>query len=1246
MNFTPKISGMFRIRPFPGCSPPVYPLRTLMCALFYNLLPGLIIMAFVSVSSAQISEGGIPVGYNKSISDIPLVDLSDHPVLYNEIDKEGDPFGPMKAGFGIPVTITPGEYGQFRELESGKRLWQLKIHASGALGLGLVFEDFYLDAGDRMFVYNTDGSFHAGAFTSINNNPDNVFSTHIVPGDTLVIELETVAEPGETAADQGGRALTSSRLQIGEVIFIDNGGELSLFTGVKDLGESGDCQVGINCPEGNSWQDEKRGVARILLREGSTWYWCTGSLVNNTAQDGTPYMLTSDHCGESSSPDDYNVWQFYFNFERPGCEETGTPQNNMIRGSTLKSKAPLAGGSDFKLLLLRSNIPESYHPFFNGWNLAENGSPSGVSIHHPVGDAMKISTYTSGLSTSNWPGSVNAMDNGFWRVTWASTLSGHGVTEGGSSGGPLFDYSGLIVGTLTGGASSCNRPQNPDFYGKMNMHWDANSEYDSLQLAPWLDPLGAELLSLEGYDPHGDRYLPPAGLVVNHGNEDQVRLQWRRPGALTGPEGWVAYNTDFSHLTWQQPQRATLFRAADFEFSYPVTISRMAHYFIEHADHAWPDNRFHFVIYGDDGERVLYESELLEAGKDKLVYHYPQEPLHLEEDFYVAVVPYDTDGFPASAAQILEDGEVCHSFVGEAGEWSPYADEDGDYFELYTMVYILAGQQDVEKEKMLAGEGPGGIRRISPFDKQEIDDSQFSVVSDYAKTQNKDFILTGYRVFRNNKVIATIEDPGIREFTDVEPGPGRYSYYVTALYDDTTESRRSNEVFVNLETAPKYRDVRFRVVDQDGAPLGNASVVLTSYVGEDAPLFFEDWEDYPDFTTNIGPWRATDPLDEHTFVAEGFNFPGAGQPFGFMTFNPDETDPSIDFPAVSGDRYVVSSTSLHAPRRDEDKWLISPPIYMDESATLSFFARSATSSYGPERIRVWASGEGDNREDFRRKLSAGSHIDVPDNWTKYTFGLEDFVGETMHFAIQNVSYDSFMLMVDALGVEKTGSKSVDEKFLVTDQDGLAEVSLPKGLYQYRVILDGYSGHRAIVSVEEADLEIEVQLSDTAYELTLVAEPENGGRVIDRTDAAPYVEDTEVILEAVPFHGYAFVEWRKDDEEEAVGTELRFSFTMGPADVSLVALFEEDDTSLDETNGLASLEVFPNPTRGWLNIEVPGNIELQKIRLFNIHGQLVDEYAGIDMRDPKLNLSFHPDGIYFLQLVTRDEVAARRIMLTR
>ena len=48
------------------------------------------------------------------------------------------------------------------------------------------------------------------------------------------------------------------------------------------------------------------------------------------------------------------------------------------------------------------------------------------------------------------------------------TSNGHGVTEGGSSGSPIFNQSKRIVGQLSGGSSTCNSPNYSDLYGKMS----------------------------------------------------------------------------------------------------------------------------------------------------------------------------------------------------------------------------------------------------------------------------------------------------------------------------------------------------------------------------------------------------------------------------------------------------------------------------------------------------------------------------------------------------------------------------------------------------------------------------------------------------------------------------------------------------------------------------------------------------------------------------------------------------------
>jgi hypothetical protein len=190
-------------------------------------------------------------------------------------------------------------------------------------------------------------------------------------------------------------------------------------------------------------------------------------------------------------------WVFYFKYQGPGCEN---PDDDLLFNSftTVGAKKIAASGgsgyeSDFKLLLLNESVPLSYEPYYNGWSAIDEPATSGVSIHHPQGDIKKISTYTQALSSTNW-GSV---PNTHWEVTWAQTQSNWGVTEGGSSGCPIFNSEGLIVGQLTGGDAGCNNVTGPDYYGKFSHSWDKTGNADSTKLKHWLDPenTGIEILN-------------------------------------------------------------------------------------------------------------------------------------------------------------------------------------------------------------------------------------------------------------------------------------------------------------------------------------------------------------------------------------------------------------------------------------------------------------------------------------------------------------------------------------------------------------------------------------------------------------------------------------------------------------------------------------------------------------------------------------------------------------------------------
>jgi hypothetical protein len=149
-------------------------------------------------------------------------------------------------------------------------------------------------------------------------------------------------------------------------------------------------------------------------------------------------------------------------------------------------------GSDFLLLEMEDSPPASYNVFYAGWDSRANTPADVVCIHHPAGDVKKISTATN-ISSGTWgaPGY-------HWRVTWMATETNHGVTEGGSSGSPIFNDNKHIVGQLTGGGSFCTSPNSPDFFGKMDKNWDDNPNSATQKLKEWLDPNDTGELFMDG----------------------------------------------------------------------------------------------------------------------------------------------------------------------------------------------------------------------------------------------------------------------------------------------------------------------------------------------------------------------------------------------------------------------------------------------------------------------------------------------------------------------------------------------------------------------------------------------------------------------------------------------------------------------------------------------------------------------------------------------------------------------------
>ena len=419
-------------------------------------------------------------------------------VSADELDHRLDNAGHMpRFARSIPSDISMTKSGTWTTLPDGDRVWRVRVSSPGALALIPCYDEFYIPAGAMLHVYTPDREEVLGAYTSDNNPADGRYNTGLIHGDACIIEYyepAAVAGQGRIHLNELGHAyrMVPARGQSKDA---------------RDFGSSESCEVNVACPEGNDWRDQKNAVVRILVKTGSSYGWCSGSLVNNANQDCTPYILSADHCyqdditGALPSAGDLNQWAFYFQYQSPTCADPaseGTLGSNSVVGCTFVSASLDTGGntgSDFVLIRMNHTPPISYLPYYAGWSNINVASENGVGIHHPNADIKKISTYVTPLQSVSW-GAV--VQNTHWQILWSPTISGHGVTEPGSSGSPIFDHAHHIVGTLTGGGSDCTSPSNNDFYGKFAFHWTGNGTTANKRLQNWLDPANTGIQTLDG----------------------------------------------------------------------------------------------------------------------------------------------------------------------------------------------------------------------------------------------------------------------------------------------------------------------------------------------------------------------------------------------------------------------------------------------------------------------------------------------------------------------------------------------------------------------------------------------------------------------------------------------------------------------------------------------------------------------------------------------------------------------------
>ncbi|MBN1786844.1 MAG: trypsin-like peptidase domain-containing protein [Sedimentisphaerales bacterium] len=464
----------------------------------HTFLLCLIVTASAQVCNGRTGKNNLPASFSHRVKSIEAVDV----IVTEDIDltavrledkkrkREG---GPERFAMRQNVQVNTETDGTWEQIDSRTKLWRFHIVAPQAKTLSLGFTSYQMPAGGKLFIYSADGEKILGPYTKKHNARHRQLWTPIISSDDILVELTI-----------GIDEIDNLELTLGAVNY---GYEITPVT-TSGIGDSAYCEIDVVCPEGAGWEDQIRSVGLYQMTRSDGSYWCVGGLINNTAEDETPYFLTAFHCideeedGVLADPNGVAASMvIYWNFQAQTCGGDISGPNQIQTGAYFCSAYY---PSDFALVELdEAPVPDA-NVYYAGWDRNNVAPASGVAIHHPKADLKKISFENHSPDIASYlcnPGDPCAIPgDGTHLCLWHWE---DGSIEPGSSGCPLFDPNKRVVGQCHGGlpfADFCDENGGaPTWFGFFYKSWTGGGTIES-RLSDWLDPIATGQTTLDGKD--------------------------------------------------------------------------------------------------------------------------------------------------------------------------------------------------------------------------------------------------------------------------------------------------------------------------------------------------------------------------------------------------------------------------------------------------------------------------------------------------------------------------------------------------------------------------------------------------------------------------------------------------------------------------------------------------------------------------------------------------------------------------